>query len=55
MAVKNDDIGYRKVKCFAIGLAAHLDQFLAIWSEYRLVKTSYNSDPHNQVFMMTDF
>ena len=38
-----------------MGLAAHLDQFLAIWSEYGLVKTSCNSDPHNRVFMMTDF
>ena len=36
-------------------VAAHFDQFLAIWSEYGLVSTSYNNDPHNQVFMLTDF
>ena len=37
------------VKCFARVLAAHFDQFLAIWSEYGLSKTSYNNDPHNRV------
>ena len=35
-----------------MGLAAHLDQFLAIWSEYGLVSTSYNNDPHNRVLVM---
>ena len=32
-------------------VAAHFDQFLAIWSEYGLVSTSYNNDPHNQVLL----
>ena len=53
---KWDDIKYKKVKCFAKSfVAAHFDQFLAIWSEYGLVDTSYNNDPHNRVFMLTDF
>ena len=32
-------------------VAAHFDQFLAIWLEYGLVNMSYNNDPHNQVFL----
>ena len=34
--------------------AAYFDQFLAIWPEYGLVSTGYNSDPHNQVLVMND-
>ena len=32
-------------------VAAHSDQFLALWSEYGLVSTSCNNDPHNRVLL----
>ena len=31
----------KRFKCFAMGLAAHFNQFLAIWSEYGLVRMNY--------------